>query len=179
MQIAAADSVHIDAADDGVQIRVLRVDLLHQPRRDGLFIGNDMDIAFRHAVGGIAQLVGHGLLRIAPALGEHLYAVVDRGIVAGRHRHAIGQAIILHREHDQRRGRLPADKQHVDALPRHHLGGPLRCLTAQKPAVIADAEALVLNILRLHAQRKRPCQPLHIELGKTVCDDGAPPARAK
>ena len=179
MQVAASDGVHVYPTDDGIQVRVLRVDLLHQPRRHGLFIGNDADLALVHTVGGVAQLVGHGLLRVAPALGEHLHTVVNRGVMAGGNRHAIGQAIILDRKHDQRRRRLAADKEHVNALPRHDLRGPLRRLAAQKPAVVADAEALVLNVLRLDAQGQGPHELLNVELGKSVADDGAPSARTE
>ena len=179
MQVTASDGIHIYATDDGVQVRILRVNLLHQSRRHGLIIGDDVDIFLGNAVGGFAQLVGHGLLRVAPALGEHLHAVVDRGVMAGRNCHAVVQTVILDREHDQRRGRFPADEQHMDSLPRQYLCRPLRRFTAQKPAVIADAEALVLYILRLHAQRQRPRKPLHIEFGKPIGDNGAPSARAK
>ena len=163
MQVTASDGIHIYATDDGVQVRILRVNLLHQSRRHGLIIGDDVDIFLGNAVGGFSQLVGHGLFRVAPALGEH----------------AVIQTVILDREHDQRRGRFPADEQHMDSLPRQYLCRPLRRFTAQKPAVIADAEALVLYILRLHAQRQRPRKPLHIEFGKPIGDNGAPSARAK
>ena len=50
-----------------------------------------------------------------PCSGEHLHPVVEGGVVAGGHRHAVGQLIVFHGEHDQGGrgdalfgGRLPA-----------------------------------------------------------------------
>ncbi|MPN36059.1 hypothetical protein SDC9_183564 [bioreactor metagenome] len=130
---------------------ILGVDLLHQPRQDGLGVGDGLDLGGLDLVGGGAQLIGDILRRVPPSLGEELDAVIKRRVVAGGDGNAVGQAIGLYREHDQRGGSLPVDKQHVDVFPGHDLGGPLGGLTLQHTAkfehVLAQVRVLAHHVL--------------------------------
>ena len=126
LQIAAANRVHVHLADDRINIRILGVDLLHQPLTDGLRIGDQADFRRRDRVGGYGKLVRDPLRRVAPASCEQLYAIVQRRVVAGGDRRAIGSVVQVHGKHNHGRGGFAMDDARVDAFGGHYLAHPLR-----------------------------------------------------
>ena len=179
LQVPATDGVHVHPADDGIQILVLRVDLLHHACGNGALVFNRVNLVGVYLVGRSAQLVGHAFHCVPTAPGKELDAIIQRGIVAGRHGNAVIQPVILHGEHNQRRRRFPVDHQHMNALARHDLRSPFRSFPAQKAPVVADAEALVRHFLPLHPLGKGEHQLAHVFLGEVIADNGAPAACTK
>ena len=179
LQPPGADGVHVHRPDDGVDIGVHGVDRLNLTRPHPLLIENGWDILPLQGGDVGLQAGGDQLVGVPPALDKHLHPVVQGGIVAGSDRHAVGQLIILHREHDEGGGGLPLHHHAGHARAGHHLGGPVGRLLGEEPPVVADEEAPLGRPLLLHLPGQGCGEQLDVGLGKAVADDGPPAAGAE
>jgi hypothetical protein len=176
LQMARADCVRAHSPQDGVQIGIHGVDQPDRPAAEPLGIRHGRGRAALQKLHAALQIPRHGFVGVPAALREDLDAVVDGGVVAGGDRHAVGQAVVFDGEHHERRGRLPVDEQADDSGSRQDLRRPLRRLAREKPAVIADHEAVLRRGLVLHLLRQRGREQLHVGLREAVRDDGPPAA---
>ena len=137
-QPPGTDGVHVHRPDDGVNVGVHGVNDLDLPGADPFFIGDRGNLRPFQGGGLLFDAGGGQLIRVPAPLDKDLDAVVQGGIVAGRYRHAIGQLIIFHGKHDQRRRSLPLHHHAENARPRHDLGGPVGGLLGEEPSAVAD-----------------------------------------
>ena len=176
LQPPGADGVHVHRPDYRVDIGVHGVDNLYLARAHPLLIGDSGD--FLSLQGGDVGLDvgGDQLIGVSASLDKHLHPVVQGGVVAGGDRHAAGQLVILHGEHDKGRGSLPLHHHTGHACSRHHLGGPVGRLLGEEPPVVADEEAPLGHPLLFHLPGQSRGKQLDVGLGEAVADDGPPAA---
>ena len=170
------DRLHIHGGEDAVEILVHRVTL------NDLSLGERGVVIHTLHIGG-GELFDLGLnaaryfcVGIAPAFGEYLDAVINGGVVARRHGHAVGHIPALDGEHDERRRARTVDDVGAEAVAREHLARPVRRFLGEKAAVIPDADLRPGVALFFH-ERAQPCgEQADVLLCEAVGDDGAPSA---
>ena len=179
LQPPGTDGVHVHRADDGVNIGVHGVHDLDLAGADALLIGDRGTGPVGQGRDILLDAGGNPLVGVPSPLGEHLHAVIQRRVVAGGDRHAVGQFVIAHGEHHQGGGGLPLHHHAGHARPGHHLGGPVGGLLGEEPPVVARQKSPLGHPLVLHFPGQGVCQALDIGLGEAVPDDSPPAAGSK
>ena len=182
-QAGVPDGLHVQAADDAVQVLVQRVELLDQAGFDPVLVaqgGNFIALAKirLHLVDVALQVGGLCLVRVPPAPGEHLEPVVEGGVVAGGDHHAVVQVVGHDVEHDQGGGGGAVYELDGDALGGQDLRRPLHRLLGQKAPVVADGQAGE-HLLPLHFSGHGLRQNADVGFDEIISDDGSPATGSK
>ena len=182
-QLGVPDGLHVDAADDAVQVLVQRVEFHDEAGFYPILVaetGNliSLLLVFLHLEDPALHVGGLMLIRVPSPFGKDFKAVVEGGVVAGGDHHAVVQVMGHGVKHDQGSGGRTVHKTDGDPLRRQHFRRPLNSLFGQKTPVIAD-DQLHAGIFLLHFSRHGLRKNADIGFCKIIADDGAPSSGAE
>ena len=170
------DGVGVDQGEDAVNIVIGGVVLPDESLPQGLVIVHASDLCLVDLRDLCLDPVRHAAVRIPASCREDLYPVVDCGIMAGRHHHAVGHPLRLDHIHDQRGGRRAVHHQRPEAIARQDFGDPVGRFLCKKPSVISDAEFFSRIPLFRHQAAESRRQQTEICLCEFIRDYRSPAA---
>ena len=175
-QTAFLDFFHINGIEDAVDVFIKGICFPDDSGFQPLRIGDAFHIRRSQLFNFCFNVLCHILICIPAAGSENLNAVINGGIVAGSHRHAIGKPHLLDGKHHQRGGNRAVDHIGAEAIACQNLCCPEHGLLGQKTAVIAQADFLASMAFPEHQIAEACCQQPDIFLGELIRNDGTPAA---
>ena len=116
---------------------------------------------------------------VAALFHDQFDAVIGGGVVARGDLNAVVQALVLDREHDQRRGGAAVHEPDGGAVGDQDLGHPAGGVLGEKAAVVADHHRLVRFAFLGHQVGNALGHPADVFFGETVADHVAPATRSE
>ena len=117
--------------------------------------------------------------RRASIAGLELDPVPSPGIVARRHHHGSGSALLPHGKGNSGRRCVTLRQPRGNASRRNFLRNSASETVAHKAAVIADHQAAARILMREHIPRHRTGHQADIIKGEIVCNNASPPVGSK